>query len=201
MWGRKQEPPEQDSGPVAKAPSAAPPQSAAAPPSTATKAPAAAPRPDARERGQAWIGPSLKLRGEIAGNEDLVVDGQVEGTVDLSENSLTVGPKGNVRAHVKARSITVLGRLEGNVQAGERVEIRKTGMLEGDLSTPRIVIEDGAVFRGSIDILKPTEQHSAAPDKRSIGSETAAGPKSVTAAASESGPSAAKPKPLDLGKR
>ena len=107
------------------------------------------------------IGKSLKVKGTITGHEDLYVDGEIEGTVELEENSLTVGPNGNVSADVKARDITVLGRLTGNVRAGERIEIRKTGSLEGDLTTSRIVIEDGAVFRGSIDIVKADAAGSA----------------------------------------
>jgi cytoskeletal protein CcmA (bactofilin family) len=103
----------------------------------------------------AQIGKSLRLKGEITGSEDLLIDGEVEGTIELKENSLTVGPNGSVKADVSARSITVMGHLCGNVRAGEKIEICKTGSLEGDLSTARIVIEDGAVFRGSIDIVKP----------------------------------------------
>lgn len=106
------------------------------------------------------IGKSLKVKGTISGHEDLYVDGEIEGTIELEENSLTVGPNGNVNADVKAREITVQGRLKGNLRAGERIEIRKTGSLEGDVSTARIVIEDGAVFRGSIDIVKPGEAMS-----------------------------------------
>ena len=109
-----------------------------------------------RRRGQslAQIGKSLKLKGEIMGNEDLYIDGEVEGTVELKGNSLTVGPNGNVHADVSAHSITILGRLQGNVKVGERTEIRKTGSFEGELLTAQIVSEDGAVFRGSIDIVK-----------------------------------------------
>ena len=103
----------------------------------------------------AQIGKSLQLKGEITGSEDLLIDGEVEGVIELKENSLTVGPNGSVKADVSARSLTVMGHLRGNVRAGEKIEICKTGSLEGDLSTARIVIEDGAVFRGSIDIVKP----------------------------------------------
>ena len=103
------------------------------------------------------------MKGEITGSEDLYIDGEVEGSVALKDNSLTVGPNGKVHADVSARSITILGRLRGNVKAGERIEIRKTGSLEGDLSTARIVIEDGAVFRGSIDIVKPGQNAASAP--------------------------------------
>ncbi len=115
----------------------------------------------------AQIGKSLRLKGEITGSEDLLIDGEVEGAIELKENSLTVGPNGNVKADVSARAITVQGHLCGNVRAGEKIEISKTGSLEGDLSTARIVIEDGAVFRGSIDIVKPG-QVSAAVKRKAV---------------------------------
>jgi cytoskeletal protein CcmA (bactofilin family) len=111
------------------------------------------------------VGKSLHLKGEITGSEDLFIDGEVEGTVELKDNNLTIGPNGNVHADVQARSIIVLGRLHGNVRAGDKVEIRKTGSLEGDLATARIIIEDGAVFRGSIDIVQPGR---AEPERKSI---------------------------------
>ena len=103
---------------------------------------------------QPRIGKSLILKGEITGSEDLFIDGEFEGTIKLKENSLTVGPNGDVRADVQARSVTVFGRLQGDVNVVERIGICTTGSLEGDVVTPRIVIEDGAVFRGSVDILK-----------------------------------------------
>jgi len=160
MWGRKEEP----STTAPETPAAR----SASPPDTSRPSPSGtvarqAPSADRSARTQAQIGKALKLKGEMTGSEDVFVDGEVDGTVELRENNLTVGPNGNVRAHVKARSITVLGRLEGNVQAGERIEIRKTGSLVGDLVTPRIVIEDGAVFRGSIDILKQGASEKPAP--------------------------------------
>ena len=103
-------------------------------------------RPDASQ-----IGKSLKLKGTISGGEDVYVDGEVEGKVELEKNSLTVGPHGNILADVTARSIIVHGRVKGPVQAIERIELRKTGSLESDLVTARIIVEDGASFRGSID--------------------------------------------------
>lgn len=106
-------------------------------------------------RGQASIGKSLKIKGTITGTEDLYVDGQVEGTIRLEENSLTIGPNGAVDADVFAKDIVIEGKVTGNVNAGDRIDIRKTGSLSGDLSAARIVIEDGAVFRGSVDIVKP----------------------------------------------
>ena len=161
MWGRKEE---GGITPAATAPEPEAPKPVARPTSSASTpavAPPAKPATEQRKGGQALIGKSLKVKGTISGHEDLYVDGEIEGTVELEENSLTVGPNGNVNADVKAREITVLGRLHGNVRAGERIEIRKTGSLEGDVATTRIVIEDGAIFRGSIDIVKPGEATSA----------------------------------------
>jgi len=163
MWGRKDEP-EAPSSPTPRPdaqrmPVAEPPKPVAAPP------PAAVTRPTNPGQGNgAQLGKSLRVKGEIAGSEDLYIDGEVEGKITLQGNNLTIGPNGNVRAEVTAHSITVLGRLEGNVRAAERVEIRKTGSLEGDLVTARIAIEEDAVFRGSIDIVKPAaKQGDAAP--------------------------------------
>jgi cytoskeletal protein CcmA (bactofilin family) len=125
-----------------------------------------------RAGGQAHLGKALKVKGKISGVEDLHVDGEVEGTIELEQHAVTIGPNGQVNADIKARQVTVLGRLTGSVTAGERVEIRKTGSMEGDVTTNRIVIEDGAVFRGRIDIVKP-EEVSAKP-KPVAGSEKSA---------------------------
>ena len=111
----------------------------------------------------AQIGKSLKLKGEITGNEDLYIDGEVEGRIELKEHSLTVGLNGKVHADVSARSITILGHLQGNVKAGERTEIRKTGSFDGELLTAQIVIKDGAVFRGSVDVVKPGQNAANTP--------------------------------------
>ena len=111
----------------------------------------------------AQIGKSLKLKGEITGNEDLYIDGEVEGRIELKEHSLTVGLNGKVHADVSARSITILGHLQGNVKAGERTEIRKTGSFEGELLTAQIVIKDGAVFRGSVALDKPGQNAANTP--------------------------------------
>ncbi|MDA1315127.1 MAG: polymer-forming cytoskeletal protein [Acidobacteria bacterium] len=195
MWGRKEE----SAAPSTDTPAVRP---AASHDTGRSQAESVAARPspgaDRSSRSQAQIGKALKLKGEITGSEDVYIDGEVEGTIELRDNGLTVGPNGNVRAHVKARSITVLGRLEGNVTASERIEIRKTGSLEGDLVTPRVVIEDGAVFRGSIDILRPAPAQSAPasgnaslhapvkPQKAPPAIATAAGASSVTAPAAGS---------------
>jgi cytoskeletal protein CcmA (bactofilin family) len=107
-----------------------------------------------RGAGIATVGKNLIVKGTVSGSEDLYVDGEVEGAIELKENNITVGPNGKVNANLHARDIVVLGRVKGNVRAVERLEIRKTGSLIGDIVTARVVIEDGAYFKGSIDIQK-----------------------------------------------
>ena len=101
------------------------------------------------------IGKSVKVVGQIFSKEDLYVDGAVEGTLEATEHKLTIGPHGSIQASIKAREVLVLGTIQGNVEAFERLEIRKDAKLLGDIRTARIVIEDGAYFKGSIDIIKP----------------------------------------------
>jgi cytoskeletal protein CcmA (bactofilin family) len=98
------------------------------------------------------IGKSVQIRGELTGSEDLYLDGEVEGTIDLRDHSLIIGPNGKIKATLTARDLVVHGRIEGNVTASGRVELRKSSTLIGDISTQRIVIEDGAFFKGAIDI-------------------------------------------------
>jgi len=105
--------------------------------------------------GQATIGKAVKIVGQIYSKEDLYVDGDLEGTVEALEHKLTIGPNGTVHAAVKAREVVALGTIQGNVDATERIEIRKDARLTGDIKTARIIIEDGAYFKGSIDIVKP----------------------------------------------
>ncbi len=106
-------------------------------------------------RGSAAIGKSVKVVGQIYAKEDLYIDGNVEGTVECLENRLTVGPHGMLQASIKAREVLAIGSVQGNVEATERIEIRKDAKLVGDIRTARIIIEDGAYFKGSIDIVKP----------------------------------------------
>ncbi len=114
--------------------------------------------------GMAHIGKSVLIKGELSGNEDLYVDGEIEGTVELKDHNLTVGPNGRVKANLHAKEITVLGKVQGNVRASDKLEIRKSGSLVGDIITARITIEDGAYFKGSIDIQR---QDAARPELRS----------------------------------
>jgi cytoskeletal protein CcmA (bactofilin family) len=102
--------------------------------------------------GLAQIGKSVVVKGELSGSEDLYVDGQVEGTIALKGNSLTVGPNGQVKASVEAKAVVVQGKLEGNIQASDRVELRKSAIVTGDITTQRISIEEGAYLKGKVDI-------------------------------------------------
>jgi cytoskeletal protein CcmA (bactofilin family) len=103
----------------------------------------------------ATIGKAVKINGQIHSKEDLFVDGDVEGTVEAPDHKLTIGPNGTVHATVKAREVVALGTIQGNVEAADKIEIRKDAKLVGDIKTARIIIEDGAYFKGSIDIVKP----------------------------------------------
>ncbi len=112
------------------------------------------------DRATARLGASLHIKGEITGNEDLQVDGTVEGLVQLDERKLTVGPSAKVTADIIAREVVVYGNVKGNVRAKDRIEIKKDGAVNGDLTTARIMIEDGAYFKGSIEIDKTAEKDS-----------------------------------------
>jgi cytoskeletal protein CcmA (bactofilin family) len=124
--------------------------------------------PDSRG-GPASIGKAVKIAGQIFSREDLYVDGDVEGTIELMDHKLTIGPNGKVHAGIKAREVVALGAIQGNVEASERIEIRKDAKLVGDIKTARIIIEDGAYFKGSIDIVKaepkvtPSQPHPKPP--------------------------------------
>jgi len=103
-------------------------------------------------RATAWLEPDLDAAGKISGNEDLRVDGIVEEPISLKCYRLTVGRKAKVTAEVVAREVVVYGKVCGKLQARDRIEIKKDGSVVGDLTTPRILIEDGAYFKGNIQI-------------------------------------------------
>jgi len=103
----------------------------------------------------ATIGKAVKIVGQIYSKEDLYVDGEIEGTVEALEHKLTIGPHGTMHAGIKAREVVALGNITGNVEASDKIEIHKEAKLVGDIRTARIIIEDGAYFKGSIDIVKP----------------------------------------------
>jgi len=110
---------------------------------------------------QATIGKGLFIKGEITGSESLYIDGKVDGSINLPGNRVTVGRNGQVAASISAREIVVLGKVRGNITATDRVDIRAEGALTGDVAAARISIEDGAFFKGGIDIRKPDAKAEA----------------------------------------
>jgi cytoskeletal protein CcmA (bactofilin family) len=104
--------------------------------------------------GSAALGKNVTVKGQIFAREDLTIDGEVEGTVECHEHRLTIGPNARVQAGLKAREIIIHGSIQGNVDATDKIDIKKEAKLVGDIKTSRIVIEDGAYFKGSIDISK-----------------------------------------------
>lgn len=98
------------------------------------------------------IGKSVVIKGELSGSEDLTIEGHVEGRIDLKDNVLTIGPNGKIKAEVFAKAVIVLGEVNGNVTASEKVDIRDNGSVDGDIASPRVAIAEGAHFRGSVDM-------------------------------------------------
>jgi cytoskeletal protein CcmA (bactofilin family) len=109
-----------------------------------------------RNRGgeMANIGKSISIKGDLTGNEDMQVEGNVEGRVDLPNNQFTVGADAKVRAEIHAKGVVVIGQVTGNLTATERVEIQATGVVHGDVKAPRLIVHEGAVINGSIEMTK-----------------------------------------------
>jgi cytoskeletal protein CcmA (bactofilin family) len=128
-------------------------------------------RPPVAAGDQATISKGLIIKGEITGSESLFVDGKVEGSITLPGNRVTVGRNGQVSASITAREIVILGKVRGNVAASDRVDIRAEGALTGDVAAARISIEDGAFFKGGIDI-KKADAKPAVPTPVPVAPET-----------------------------
>jgi cytoskeletal protein CcmA (bactofilin family) len=162
MW----KPNQPGSGTTPQSPEPVRPATPAPPSFDASARPAAPPAaPSAASGEQATIGKSLVIKGEVTGSESLYIDGKVEGSINLAGNRVTVGRNGQVAANISAREIVVLGKVRGNVTASDRVDIRSEGSLTGDVTAQRISIEDGAFFKGGIDIRKPGANEKAADSK------------------------------------
>ncbi len=150
------------------------------PPSFTPSAPAHEPAPVSAPRNatlnnqeQATIGKSLVIKGEVTGSESLYIDGRVEGSINLPGNRVTVGRNGVVAANITAREIVVLGKVRGNLTASDRVDIRNEGSLTGDVVAQRISIEDGAFFKGGIDIRKPGQKSNGEAKEEAAASASA----------------------------
>jgi len=141
-----------------------------------------APRPveATAERTTGWLGASLRVQGEISGTEDLLIDGSVEGQIQLNDRKLTVGKTAKLTADINARDVVVYGYVKGNVHAKGRIEIKKDGYVVGNLTTAQIMIEEGADFKGTIEIdrsvPKETEKSVSA---RAVAAAAGAAPKST----------------------
>ena len=132
----------------------------------------------------ATIGQSIVFKGELSGDEDLEIDGQVEGTVHLKNHLVTIGPNGNLKAEVTAKTIVVIGKVTGNLIAAERIEIQATGIVDGDVRAPRLNIQEGAVLNGSIDMsASGSTSEARKPATTPSASATAVGSSSATAPA------------------
>jgi cytoskeletal protein CcmA (bactofilin family) len=133
---------------------------------------AMSPAEAAAENATGWLGSSLRVKGDITGTEDLMIEGLVEGQIQLDGRKLTVGPAAKVTADINARDVVVFGYVKGNVHAKGRVEIKKDGCVIGNLTTAQIMIEDGADFKGSIEIDRGTPEEA---DKNAGSRAAAAG--------------------------
>jgi cytoskeletal protein CcmA (bactofilin family) len=132
------------------------------PMTSSTPAPSPAPmsaanEPPRRSTTSATIGPSIFIKGDLSGEEDLVIEGRVEGKVDLKQNNVTIGKNGRVRADVFGKVVIVEGEVDGNVFAREQAILRQAGAIRGNITAPRVMLEDGSRFKGSIDMEAPKE--------------------------------------------
>jgi cytoskeletal protein CcmA (bactofilin family) len=144
-------------------------------------------------RDRATIGRSITIKGEVTGDEDLLIQGRVDGSVNLKQHSVTVGPEGEVKADITGRVVTVEGSVEGNLSADEQVILRNSARVQGDIVAPRLVLEDGARFRGGVDMGETVERS---------GSRTEAAARGTGAKTAESGrsaPGGGEPAQVEMG--
>jgi len=148
--------------------------------------PSPAPAPEGG-RKVATIGGSITIKGEVSGDEDLLIQGHIDGSVDLKKHAVTVGPDGRVKAGIKARVVTVEGTVEGDLEAGEQVILRSGADVEGDISAPSVVLEDGARFRGGIDMGEEPAKGSSGGSRGSSTSSSSSGSSGSSGASGASG--------------
>ncbi len=176
IWKREENEPAVE--PAANRPPAAP----------SSSLPPPAPAPPVAKPPSSYFGAQLQVKADIAGDQDVVLDGVLQGSVRLGQHVLTVGPQGQVRANIVAKQVIVMGSLEGDVTASERVEIRRTGAVTGNIRVPRIQIEDGAFLKGRIEAQPPTENLSRPTAPAATSAASPATPASAPASASSNRP-------------
>jgi cytoskeletal protein CcmA (bactofilin family) len=135
---------------------------------------ASEPRPESRSsasfntRSTAMIGPTIKIKGNVTGDENLVIEGTVDGSVELAGHDLTIGPSGHVKANLVAKTVKIEGQITGDVTGSEKVVLAKSGRVEGNIVAPRVTLEDGAKFKGSIDMDPGVEAVTSSVSKRAV---------------------------------
>jgi len=160
MAWKKSDDPEPTPAPRPMTPPSAP---APQPMTGLSNAPSTASEPPRRSTTNATIGPSIFIKGDLSGEEDLVIEGRVEGKVDLKQNNVTIGKNGRVRADVFGKVVIVEGEVDGNVFAREQAILRQDGAIRGNITAPRVMLEDGSRFKGSIDMEAPKEMVGGSP--------------------------------------
>ena len=132
--------------------------------------PPSARRPEGEPNRMANIGKSIQIKGDLTGNEDIVIEGKVEGRIDLPNNQLTIGAEGQVKADLNAKTVVVVGHVTGNIGATERVEVQATGIVDGDVKAPRLIVQEGAVLNGAVEMgaksASSTASATSAPDRK-----------------------------------
>lgn len=143
--------------------------------------------PKTRSRAAATIGPSIQISGDVTGNEDVRIEGRVEGTISLADNVLTIGKEGQINATVNARAVFVEGKVEGDLKGDEQVVVQSSGNVRGNIVAPRVTLEDGCKFKGSIDMdVEPSIARASAGSGRS---EKVADIKSAAGVGADASPS------------
>lgn len=155
-WMRPKSEPEQER-PASK-PTPAPPKAAAAPER----------KRESRMETIVNIGQSVQIKGELTGNEDLTIEGMVDGKIMLKDHNLTIGANGRITAELHAKTVVIVGQVQGNITADDKIEIAATGSVQGDLRAPRVAIDDGARFKGSIDMERKQGAASANAPKQQV---------------------------------
>ncbi len=131
-------------------------------------------RDEGEESQMANIGKSITIKGDVIGDEDTVIEGKVEGRIELKNHHLTVGPNGDVQGEISAKQVTVVGVVAGNVVSTERIELRESGRVDGDLMTPKLLVQEGAQINGTIKMQTPATGALGMPPKRPEKAPTAA---------------------------
>ncbi len=131
---------------------------------------------------QATIGRSLVIKGEVSGAESLFIDGRIEGTISVSDHRVTIGRNGVVNANISAKEVVIMGKVHGNIQCTDRVDIRSEGSLTGDVITQRVSVEDGAVLKGSVEV-RVSEKNQKKPAEVKAETPKVEAPKTMAAAA------------------